>query len=366
MLKLLKRKPKPGMGSAGMENRAPSAPPHAATAHVTTAHAATAHSAKPAELPPAVLDPIFGDADALRLRGELESGRFDAVEAFMSTVTHPDDRTFYAQVLSEWPGKPAWVDAWLSQSPQSATANLICGMHGVYWAWEARGYGYGNSVGEEARQLFSDRLLTADVILERAAELDPSDPTPWALMLRCAYGLGLDEPEHRRRFTQAVKLAPEHRFAHSSLMQSLCAKWYGSHDLMFRFVSNATSQAGPGSPVHTLVAEAHLERWLSMLDEDEAQARAYWTRPVVRSAITHAAHLYFDAPTFHANKDTVRTRNIFAWTLVAVEAIDAAARQFEAIGPHVTRTPWVYMGDPIERFEKARTWTLEHPSRNAE
>lgn len=318
--------------------------------------------AQPQDLPPAVLDPIFGDPDAQRVRADLEAGRFDAVESFMSTVTHPDDRTFYAHVLSEWVGKPAWVDAWLSQSPRSATANLICGMHGVLWAWEARGYGYGDSVGEEARQLFSDRLLTADVILERATELDPTDPTPWALMLRSAYGLGLDEEEHRRRFTQAVHLAPEHRFAHSSLMKSLCAKWYGSHDLMFRFVSSATSQVGLGSPVHTLVAEAHIERWLDMLGEDEAQAAAYWTRPVVRSAITHAAHLYFDAPNFQPNKDTVRTRNIFVWCLVAVEAIDAAARLFEAIGPYVTRAPWIYMGDPVERFEKARAWTMGRAS----
>ncbi len=312
-------------------------------------------SHRPAAAEPAepVLDPTLGDAYANRIRDELAAGEFAGAEALFASVEDPQDRTWYADVLSNWTNCPDWIDGWFQSQP-SAVSHLIRGVHALHWAWQARGFGYGETVRDEGWKLFFKRLERAEANLQMAARLAPEDPTPWAFLIRAARGAQLGTDETRRRFDEARRRAPEHRYAHSQMLQCGCAKWGGSHEQMFEFARQAVAKSRPGGPLHVLVAEAHIERWLAeWSDVGEDEAAGYFAEPSVKAAISKAARDALEAR-FTPTHDTVRTRNFFAFGLWRCGERDAAAVQFDAIGPWVTLEPWSYLGDAVQVFQAAR------------
>lgn len=299
------------------------------------------------------LDPAFGDPVVAAVREELREGVLTGLRAVMDRVRDPDDRAFFAERLAEWRGVPGWIGEWLRGDESSAAAHLIAGRHAIYWAWQARGSGAASAVEDESWRLFFGRLNMAEMLLKRAAELDPGDPTPWAFMVISARGLQTEKTEKRVRFEEAIKRAPHHRVAHSQMLQNLCKKWGGSHEAMFDFARAAAAKAPPDCALHTLIAEAHIERWLA---DDEATTRPganYFTTPAVRNEIARAANAYFHGPAFTATIDSVRNRNYFAFCLWLAGEREAAAEQFRAIGGWVSEYPWCLVGDPVRIYAKA-------------
>jgi hypothetical protein len=227
------------------------------------------------------------------------------------------------------------------------------GASAVHWAWRARGKGYAETVEEDAWKVFFDRLEFADACLHRAAELDPDDPTPWALMIRAARGLQLEAVAVGERFAGACQRAPQHRLAHSQMLQCLCEKWGGSHERMFHFARAASADAPCGSGLHVLLPEAHIERAIAD-DRSIGAMKAYFRQPVARNDIRLAADRGCDAPRSSVRRDALRNRNCYACCLWLAGLTEQAATQFIAIGPWASETPWCFLGDPREFFTLAR------------
>jgi hypothetical protein len=84
------------------------------------------------------------------------------------------------------------------------------------------------------------------------------------------------------------------------MLQFLCGKWHGSDDRMMDFARRASAGAPPGSHIHVLIAEAHLEACGTVWRERGKKAgAAYWADPAVRSELVRANDKCFNSGGFH-------------------------------------------------------------------
>jgi hypothetical protein len=247
------------------------------------------------------------------LRERLAVGDWKDAQGFLEGLRAYELRDFFVGVLSDWSGRPPWLDAWCASSPTSPVPWLIRGVHGVRWAWEARGSTTADKVAEGAWPVFAERLLSAENDLAKAAALDALDPTPWTWLVTTARALQRDAALERERFEQARGRDPDNLSAHRHFLTALCWKWGGSHEAMFAFAREASARAPEGSRLHTLVAEAHLERWVAYGMEGPAADGAVYLRiPEVVAEVEAAWRRSAGSPRY-ASPVAASDHNLFAF-----------------------------------------------------
>ncbi len=302
-----------------------------------------------------VVSPTWGDPDARRLQLQLAAGDFQSTAAVFRTLRDWDERDFFVRALSEAPGRPEWVEAWTRAKPDSADAWLLRSVHTVQWAWEARGSGYAETVGDNAFKVFHARLRHADGDFRRAVELDPADPTPWAHWMWAGIGGQIGIDHIRQRHDEATRRHKHHRTARQAMFQALCAKWYGSAEQMFAYVREACSDLPEGHGLHFLIPQAHYERWLQhWREKDRRAANKYLRQTDVRDEIMEAARRSILSPHYEPNVFTNEDRNWFAWAFSAMGENAAACRQFRRLGRWVATPPWGAQAEVLHEFRTAR------------
>lgn len=249
--------------------------------------------------------------------------------------------------------RPPVLDEWLRAEPGCAEAFLVSGAHGVVWAWHARGGGYISTVSDGAYATFRERLLVADTHLMKAAELAPTDPTPWTLALKAARGLELSDADVAARFRVAIDRDPQNLDAHLAQLQKVCAKWGGSHEAMFAFAASVSSAAPEGSLLHQLVPLAHMERLLAL---DDISPEEYFAMPRVVASIMAAAERCVLSSRLVVNRDTPEARHAFACAFHYMRRYDLSRVQLEAVTLAPREWPWMYYGRGRgrEAIDKAR------------
>lgn len=305
--------------------------------------------------PPPALDVCLGDPRARHLRGLLERGDWRPVATALERLDRREQE-FYVQVLTDWRGFPPWIDEWWQATAgTSPLAWLVRGRHAIYWAWEARSSRRASQVGEDAARLFFDRLQLAETDLWQATELDPLDAAPWAFLVISARGLQHERAEEERRFEEAQKRNPESHVAHSMMLVALCEKWGGSHAAMFAFAREASAKAPEGSGLHALVAQAHVERWLYFLmEEDRDGAAAHFSDPGVRAEVAEAWARSFGSPACRAGRFAQAQRSQFAVCFFLADERALLREALSALGPVVVESPWGFLDDPVKAFRRAR------------
>jgi len=312
---------------------------------------------QPAPAAALVLDPTMGDRSGRWLRDELNRENWQAARDLLHHVEDPDDRYFYTVLCADRQGRPEWLDAWVAAEPTAGTPLLVRGAHAVYWAWEARGGAGADQTSEAAFRTFHERLELAEADLRAAAARSPSDPTPWTFLVTTCRGLEHGLEELATRFEEVLARHPGHRAAHSQMLQGVAAKWGGSELLMFNFAREAASTSQAGSGLASILAEAHIEQWLS-LDGDE-QVR-YFERQDVLTELHQAADWSVRHPSWQPHPGWPRDHNLFAFCFALGDDFPAAAYHFQAVGDLVTASPWQYLAaGATEPFESHRRRVFE-------
>jgi hypothetical protein len=208
-------------------------------------------------------------------------------------------------------------------------------------AWEIRGSGRAETVGSDAFADFHRILEEADEIGLRAIELDPSHPGAAHCRLISGRGLGLQSDEWWYRFEVARRRKPTAYPAHCQMLQALCKKWYGSHELMFDFARRVAQEAPVGDPVGAVLALAHAEYLVeegraSIPGPDLALAREASDR-WVQGGETALSHPY-----------ALEAHQLFGWMLKG----DAARRWFHLsrVGDRISSLPWDYINNGEASF----------------
>jgi hypothetical protein len=210
-------------------------------------------------------------------------------------------------------------------------------------------------VNEEGFDIFHQRLMAAEEDLRHASRLDEADPTPGVWQLPAIRGLQEGIEAGLECFQQ---VQARHRWSvqgHIQTLQLLTEKWGGSHRAMFEFARAASAAAPPGSLVHRVIADAHAERWLYLrnFEQDKKGAERYFRQGDVKREVEQAARNSIWAPGFTPSRRAIIDRNMFAFCFTLMGDFKAARREFEAIGPIVTSSPWAMLGDPLAAFIKA-------------
>ncbi len=309
------------------------------------------------------LDPSLGVDIVADARGRLAQGDWRPAAALLARPMSPDDRSLFIDALAEPPAPgPAGesrclasgMAEWIRERPEDPQALMVQAAHlALAGAWADCPASSIAPSPAPAPAPGPGPLAAAEASLQRAVELNPTDPSAWAYLVRTGVALGLDRGEIQRRFAQVVEAAPEHREAHSAMLQACSLKRGGSHQEMFGFVQLATLKASLGCSLHVLVAEAHIE--CCLIEQPKAGLTGgYFRNRFTQESITAAAQAALQPGAFIPALDSVRTRNFFAFCFWVGGLPKDAAIQFGAIGNWVTPEPWSLLGPPLEVFARAQ------------
>jgi len=294
----------------------------------------------------------LGGPEAARVRADLKRGDLASLKQLLSQGG-PDDRDFFCDLLAGQVRQPL-VDQWCNAEPDSALAHLVRGRALMERAWDARGHGTADSVDDRGWERFFEYLRQAEQELEQAAGLDPGDATPWAYLIEVARGLQQDKEVAQQRFREAAQRDPAHWGAHSQMLSFLCEKWHGSHDEMFDFARQASTRAGEGSDLGTLVIKAHIERWLYFsFDEDEKGAAAYLKDPKAIQECQAAYDRSLASPQLRPRRSTILARNAAAMWFFLVRDKQRLRLEIAQIGNAYSTSPWCYYDDAARAYGEA-------------
>jgi hypothetical protein len=306
------------------------------------------------------IDPAMGDPVAARLAAAAKQGDWRTISAELSNVEHPDDHMFYVRAAAYNSGVERWVDDWVAAEPRSTLPLLVKGAHAIDWAWEARGGGRASTVSEEAFKLFFKRLKLAEDCLDDVTDRDRDSATSWAFLVILGRGRQLGIDETRRRFEEVRRRHPWHLEAHDQMLQQLCQKWSGSHELMHEFAQQTLAEMPAGSPLGRLTAIAHLEHWLDLPSGEDA---TYMSSPEVRTQLLAAADRSVRHPYYVRRPGWPSVHNAFAMAFSFSAEWAAAGEQFDLIGDLATEWPWQYMNRPDQAFLQFRKRTYRELGR---
>lgn len=242
-----------------------------------------------------------------------------------------------------------WLEGWLQESPGDPDAILVVADFHLHQAWQVRTDARAKDVERDQFQAFFALLEDAVPVIGAAAQLNPTDPVPWRIALTHARGIQAPREVFDTYLAEAEARDPHHFGCHEQALQYLCAKWYGSHEEMFRYAERAAASAPPGSKLHALPLLAALEYRLSERDQPDGPDPY---GPEAEAALTRALGL---SGSYGAgDREAAGFRNELALMLILTERPAEALDVFRAIGVHATEHPWSRLGDPRTEFLEAR------------
>jgi len=304
------------------------------------------------KLPEPIRDAFHGEEAFRREIAQLREGNWQPAATRLKQTRAADDRAYVAGMMMGAAGP--WTEDWLAAEPTRAEPWMMRGLFRIGWAWEARGSGRAEDVAEDAWPEFHARLKLAEEDLQEATARDAKDALPWAYLLITGRALEVGVEELRRRYEEARKRAPEAWQVSWLMLEALTEKWSGSHELMFEFARAVSAAAPPGSALHALVAEAHLQRWLYFRMEGDREGElAYYRTPEVQEELRRAWASGPGSPTFRAGRFAPNQRALFAFAFT-LGGDDASARAVFDQLDRVTTEPWQHIGEPMEAFKAAR------------
>ena len=310
-------------------------------------------------------DHSLGDPQAKQLIRQVQRGNFSGVDAAVGQMRESawDDRDFLVEIVAEvamekLPAADQLFDGWCKNQPRSALAHLLKARHAMFWAWQARGGGTSDTVGDDADRLFGERLQVAEQAFRQAVDLEPADPTPWAHLIHLRLcGLGGDIDLGTGLFNEAIRRDALHRSAHMQMIGGLAHKWSGEgHEPMFEFARKVVARAPEGTDVAMTIAMAHLERWTwdHLFEENDSAAEAYLHDANVRAEVIAAYDKSLGSPKHQPRRSTVHFRNWAAmWFFLTKDRV-RLRRELAHLGNAYTVKPWCYYDDEDLAFATAQ------------
>ncbi|MFD7864633.1 hypothetical protein [Streptomyces sp. NPDC059783] len=249
----------------------------------------------------------------------------------------------------------AWLEAWLTESPDDPDALVLDGCRRIRQAWKVRTGAFAKDVGAERFRAFHALLDDALPVIEAAVAASPGDPVPWTAALTHCLGAGAPREVFDACLRQALSRAPHHMSTHNNAVQFLSAKWYGSHEEMLAYAAGVAADAPEGSALRALEVVALLEVGLDA-QRSSPRDRNGAPGPEQVDAIIATA-LAYSASRPPEDREARHVRNHLVWELNRLERWTEALDVYRSIGRYVTAFPWAYAGDPLESFVTFRNET---------
>ncbi|MGC1215779.1 MAG: hypothetical protein WA890_31540 [Micromonospora sp.] len=295
----------------------------------------------PASLPPIDFDPAAAFPEVTEMRAALSGWDWARVRQLLDPRDWAN-RSFLIGIVDEDPGTGQFLRTVLAQYPGDVVAATMLAAHLVQVGWAIRTDKQAKHVSREQFAQLHEHLRQAEQILIDVCARDPGNVIAWEERLTTAMGLELGLAEARRRYDRLARYAPHHMPAQSRLFQQLCPKWGGTWEKAFDFARECMLAAPEGAQNAALLAEAHLERFISF--DTDGERTAYVRDPRVVQDIWTAAQRSVLHPHFRHEPGWVSTRSVFVFWFGLMDQWQAAAAQFAALGHLGSEYPWSYLG----------------------
>ncbi|MDX3073124.1 hypothetical protein ACIP98_29980 [Streptomyces sp. NPDC088354] len=265
----------------------------------------------------------------------VSGGDWEPAAALLRSVGRDwERRSAVAYLLAEKAAEDdEWLLAWESARAGDQDAAVVRARSTVVLAWELRGGKRAQYTTREQFDGFHQTLKEARADIERAAALNPDDPTPYITEIWVALGLGYPHAEMDRLWDEITARAPHHYEAHFSALQYWCAKWRGSQRLASEFAERAASRAPLGSLLTAMPLIAHFEH-------DESDDTAADNTPEMRARVDAALADVAAADPTHPR--LVELRHLLAFYLRLQDRDEAALEQFKLVDGYIGALPWRY------------------------
>ena len=321
--------------------------------------AGPAHYASAAELPyPCWVEPT-ADAALSELIDTSTKRAWPALRKVLARYRADDLTALIENLCRE---RMAELDGWLpvalTREREDPLARTVLGAHGIAKAWDLRTAKFAQQGSQEWMRTLYDGLRSAEQFLMDAAAIDPGDSAPRYFLLQSGHSLVWDLTELTHLFKLVVDRTPDHIGAHDQILQSLCEKWYGSHEAMFDFARAA--MRGPyAEKLASLVAQAHIEQWAYRGRDEEAYREIRTDES--RAELSQAAELTLFRSGQHDPRRPYKDANLYAAVFSLAEMWPEAWRAFEA-ADGVIDNSWVLVDrqNPYSAYVDARAKAFEH------
>ncbi len=209
---------------------------------------------------------------------------------------------------------------------------------------DARGGARAQDTSNKQYENYYQRFYETREFIDHATEVAPNSPLPaYALILGCEpYGIGLQDVFELHR--QMHTVCPDFLTGSIALLTLACEKWFGSHDIMFEIARDLAAQTEDFPFGVTLIAAAHIERWLhyAAFENNQYAADAYLKSPAVREELEAA---FAQAMPLSQEVDSWQNTcfyNHFAMAFYLVNDAPKAAGLLKLIQNRITIRPWCY------------------------
>ena len=283
------------------------------------------------------------DARVRRLLLQLNAKKWHAVERQLSTADSALRGELIYALASVSP-RPESYNNWVNARSESVLAYVVSGHQRLYHAWSIHGGGLPHTVSTSARQQFQLELTTAREDLQHALNIS-TDPAEIAHGL-LSIAIGESQPVEKlwRQFARTVARDANHYFAHVDMLLALAEFRSGQVGEAFEFARTTASRCTIDSPLRSMIAVAHIEKWLQLDIEQRDHDRDLYFRQThviqeLRSACTPLL------ASRSSDMGHLRALNTFCFCFYKGGQFREVRQLTELLDGRYFRYPWSYCGD---------------------
>jgi hypothetical protein len=160
--------------------------------------------------------------------------------------------------------------------PDVSYAYYLRGMYFYHFAWETRGVGMSNTVGQKNYANFYERLRYAKKDLKIAHELSPKEQTYWGELYNIAKHFNSEEADELEEKLIALirESAMNNTFCLRRVANMKKARWGGSHQESLEWAREVLQSSQYGNPIKIMLFETYIEQYDYILNLDRDQSAA--------------------------------------------------------------------------------------------
>jgi tetratricopeptide (TPR) repeat protein len=310
----------------------------------------------------------LGGDEATQLRSELKEGNLAGLREYLArSLCERDwqDRDFMlALVIPELRLEALSFAEELE--PEAADLALVRCAYFVRRAWQMRGNGTTDKVGEIGFEAAANCVKSAIESLYKAKDLNPSDPTPHAYILPALMIFtGLAEV-FQAAFSRVEELAPNHVPAHYTMVNTLSKRWGGSHELSLEFAREAVRRAPLGSdmPVCLFWAHSLVRTHLEGFDNNPEAAEEYARKKEIRAELEEAFDRWTQPSYQPRRSSALYLHQAAAWFYRVLDR-ERLRRSLSLLGDTYASGPWTIFGNARKAHAAAIRFAFERPAEQA-
>jgi hypothetical protein len=311
----------------------------------------TAAPRRAAKFPAPHTLPYDGDEALAPLVAVAAARDWNALRAGLAAHSDTDMSMLNRSVCANSPDLIEWLPQVEADLENDALAQAVLGADAIERAWRVRTGKRAQHVSRDQFREFHRILRIAEEHLYASAELDPRSVAPWHPLLASGLGLQVELDVQRRRFEAVTRRSPGHPGAHRSMLQKLCRKWSGSHEMMHAFATEA--MRGPhGAMLGDLVPQAYFEHY-GDLDKDSPERRFIQSADSRAELLEAAERTIFSADYRRDPRSPYAASNRFAWAFCTAGMWPEARKAFQVTEGVVVN--WAPFSDPVAVYTRQRT-----------